>query len=547
MRRGKLIRAGLCLAAIGALLLGERALDRLWPYPALRLTGYGFSRELRARDGTLLRLVPNAAGERSIRLPGGEFSAHLRAALLAAEDRRFLSHSGVDPAALLRAAGTSLRAGRVVSGASTLTMQLARIVEPRPRTLCSKLLEMLRARQIERIFTKEEILTFYLNMAPLGGMLRGFEAGSLYWFGRRARDLTPAQAAALVAMLPAPSRRSPDGRAELLAAHRNRVLEAMAGRGALGREELARALAEPLDAAAHPWPFLAPHFCDFILARGAAGRTSLDLDLQRRVEKVVAAFPSEGVDGLGIVVLDRSDGAVAALLGSRGWRSQPLDATRCRRAAGSSLKPFLFALAFQAGAAGPESLLLDTPGRFGDYSPENFSRDYVGPILAGQALQRSRNLPAVRLLGSLGVESFRDLLRRLGLPAGSGPLHLDLALGTLAVSPRELARAWHILADRPEAAGLLPATREHVLAALAACSPGRGLAWKTGTSSGRRDAWCAGVTPEHILVVWLGNLDGRGAPGLVGGEGAARLFAALAGALDAGGERTARLTEMERP
>jgi penicillin-binding protein 1C len=344
-----------------------------------------------------------------------------------------------------------------------------------------------------------------------------------------------AEAATLTAMLPAPTRRAPDRSPALLLKWRNRVLDRMRAERMLTPAAHARAVAAPLGARRHGWPFLAPHHCDTVSRenRGRTVRTALNLAQQRQVERVVRAFGGAGVDGVAVVVVARASGAVQALVGSRDYRRIPLNAAGRPRAAGSTLKPFLYALAMEAGIIGPDSLLLDTRTAFRDgFTPLNFTRDFAGPIRAAEALVTSRNVPAVRLLERVGVDRFRDLLIRLGLPA-RGRFGLDAALGTLSVTPLGLARAYAALLRPGGEAGIDAHTRARLLEMLGRHSPApelvppEVLAWKTGTSSGRRDAWCAGITQDRVIVVWLGNLDGRGAPDLVGGRTAARLLAAV--------------------
>ncbi len=528
----------------------ERGLDLLCPFPVHLVRNPAASLRIEAADGTWLRVVPTGRGERALRVTVAEVSPHVVNALIAGEDRRFRCHTGVDFMAVVRAAVTNLMQGRVVSGASTLTQQVARLVEPRPRTWTSKVIEMFRARQLERILDKDEILEAYLNLAPFGGTLRGVESAALYWFGKHAVDLTPEEAAMLVAMLPAPTARAPHRAPICLTYFRNRVLDRMLREGALNPEDHARALAAPLGARQHAWPFLAPHPCDEVLKELPGGipgneihlvRTALDIGLQNRVEAVVRSHDDAGVDGVAVVVVQRNSGAVRAMVGSRDYRLHPLNAARCRRAAGSTLKPLLFALAMGIGAVGPDSLVLDAPVAYGDYRPANFTEDFAGPMRVADALVQSRNVPAVRLLAVVGVDRFRNLLHRLGVRT-PGRLHLDAALGTLAVSPLELARAYAALCrvretDRVRDVGIDADARKGIVKILGrhSLAPARvraaTLAWKTGTSSGRRDAWSVGITPNRVAVVWLGNLDGRGAPDLVGGRSAATLLAAVVAVL----------------
>ncbi len=533
-------RAAVAVVVVAAALAAERGLGALAPFPHARFDAFGASTVVEARDGTVLRVTTTPGGERILPVRLGDLSPHLVHALLAAEDRRFHEHAGIDVRAVARAVADTVCAGRVVSGASTLTMQLVRIAEPRDRSLGAKLVEVFRARQLERDLAKDEILARYLDLAPLGGTLRGFGAAAWTWCGKSVSDLAPHEAAALVAMLPAPTRRVPDrGGAELLAA-RNRVLDRMLAEGWLATGAHARAVAEPLGLARHPWPFRAAQACEVALAEsgqpGPRLRTDIDTALQVRVEEIAHGNASPA-DGVAIVVVDRGTGGVAALAGARDGRSLPVNAATCPRAVGSTLKPFLWALAMDAGAAGPDARLLDEPLAFADWRPENFARDATGPVHAGDALVESRNLPAVRLLRAVGADRFRDVLRGLGLPVPATAMHLDAVLGTVEVSPLALARAWRRFADEPEVAGLSAASSRHVLDVLATRSPGatvlgtRAVAWKTGTSSNRRDAWSVGVTERHVIVVWTGRLDGRPDAGLVGARATARILAEVVAGL----------------
>ncbi|MFH0947112.1 MAG: transglycosylase domain-containing protein [Planctomycetota bacterium] len=525
----RLLRASLLGLSLLALLLGaEQLLDRCCPFQGDAFARFGESSRVYAADGTLLRVTPTPLGERLLRVMGDEVSPHLVSALLAAEDERFRSHSGVDPGAVCRAAITNLIRGRVVSGASTLTMQLARIGEPRPRTMPSKIIETFRARQLERQFSKDELLTLYLNLAPFGGTLRGVDAASSYWFGKQPADLAPEEAAALIALLPAPSRRSPRRFPDQMLSHRNFVLDRMLDCRFLSESEHARARSAPLGMTPHPWPFLAPHACEVLLReeRGPVVYSNLDTSLQRSFESVLDSGEEIDTDAAALVALRRSDGALCALVGSRDYETVQLNTATCRRAAGSTLKPFLYDLALSTGVTGLRSPVEDTPTAFGEYRPKNFRDEYSGSISAGRALVESRNLPAVNLLERVGVDRFRERCRELGLPVSGRPWHLDSALGTMSVSPLELARAYVRFAGQSGSA-------RKILSALASGEPLPGLstdtpiAWKTGTSAGHRDAWCIAITEKHVLVAWLGNLDGEASPNLIGIHAAAPLVARL--------------------
>jgi penicillin-binding protein 1C len=546
MPRWRRLRRAACWLVAGWLLLlaGERALEQLWPYPLAALRALPVSTVVTAADGVWLQVTATPAGERVLPLRWRDCPPAAQLVILASEDERFFDHAGVDLRALARAALANAAAGRVVSGASTLTMQVVRMVEPRPRTLWSKCVEIVRARQLERCLDKETIASTWLTQAPMGGTLRGFEAAARHWFGRPFAQLQAHEVAALVAMAPAPSARAPHRRPELLRARRDALLARLAACGALAPADVAAAQARDLGMARHGWPWLAPHLCAAALASSpAASRppvlaTAASLGLQQRLEGIARDADAPGT-GLAIVVLRRRDGAMAALLGDRDPRA-PLDLSRRRRSAGSTLKPFLYALAHGMGGIGPQSLLDDLPRSYDDWRPANFDRRWLGRTRADDALATSSNLVAVRCLERVGADAFADLLQQLGLGTHDRMLHLDGALGTDAVSPLGLARAYWRFVDRPESVGLSPAAVEWTLAAMrrlplvAGQSRAGDVAWKSGTSSGRRDAWCVGVTGEAIAVVWLGNHDGRGLPELVGVRSANRLLAAVLAAV--GGE-----------
>jgi penicillin-binding protein 1C len=527
LRRGTrlLVRAAL---AVALLLVLERLLGVVAPPPLRAAERFGRSREALAADGTVLRVTPTASGERLLRVPLDRVSPHVVHALLASEDGRFFGHGGADLGALVRATAQRIVRGRVISGGSTLTMQLARTLEPRPRSVWAKLCELVRARQIEREWSKERILTEYLNLVPWGGTLRGVEAAARYWFGKHAAELLPAEAATLVAMLPGPSRRAPDQAGSPLHYWRDHVLERKRERGALSRAEFAAALQSPLRAVRHPWPDAGMQATQWFLDQDPADlvHTTLDVRLQEQLEALATGTATAG-DGLAVVVRERPHGHLRALVGARDGQDLPLSAAGRRRSTGSTLKPFLYALALDLGITGIDSILADEPMRFRDWEPTNFGGTWQGAVHARTALAESRNLPAVRLLQKVGADAFADLLRELGLRV-PGPLHLDAALGTLAASPLELALAYARFVDGRS--GLRDQSVAQVLEALRRLplrpeTPGPRPAWKTGTSHGRRDAWCCAVTERFVAVVWCGNLAGHGDADLVGARSAAPAMA----------------------
>jgi penicillin-binding protein 1C len=440
-------------------------------------------------------------------------------ALVATEDRGFWHHPGVNPFALARAIWQDLRAGRIVSGGSTLTMQAARLLEPRPRTLGAKLIEIVRALQLEAHFSKREILSIWLTLAPYGGNLEGVRAGSLAWFGVSPRLLDPAQAALLVAIPRRPEALRPDRHADRAFALRDRILGADGGalpthRAALPRHALQAVAALP------PAPRMA---------------TTLDLPLQAALERLAAerteTLPEHAA--LALQIADVEDGAILAVATGG---PVALDLTRAVRSPGSALKPFVYAIAFQDGLIGPETRLDDLPRRFGGYAPENYDRGFAGSVTAAEALRRSLNLPAVALMDRIGPLRFASLTNgagaKLRLPPGADP-SLPLALGGAGISLRDAIGLYAALAGDGSAPavhlGVDDATMRHAFlepraaAAIAGIltqpfpdGGPTGVAWKTGTSWGGRDAWAIGFDRAHVAGVWIGRPDGTPLPGTTG-------------------------------
>jgi penicillin-binding protein 1C len=552
-RRRILARAGgALLLALGA----AAALDRLFPPDLSRLRATGT--EILDREGRPLAVLPAPGGVWRLRTAAEDVPPALLAMLIAAEDRRFRWHPGVDPIALARAAVQWARAGgRVVSGGSTLTMQAARLLEPRPRrTLGAKLVEIARAVQLEARFSKREILGIWLTLAPQGGNLEGIRAGALAWFGRPAARLDPAEAALLVAIPRRPAATRPDRHPERARAARDSVLGHRAGPLAgLSAEDRALALAAPVPAWRRPMPRLAPHLARELAREPAEARiaTTLSAPLQRASE-AIAGMALEGLPdraSVAILVAELATREVRALVGGA-WgeegRAGMLDLTRAVRSPGSALKPFLYALAFESGVAAPHTLVSDLPLRFGGYAPENFDRGFAGRLTVAEALRLSLNLPAVALLDQLGPLRFAAALKAAGapprLPPGAAP-SLPLALGGAGTTLRELAALYAALGTGGVAAPLrlradapAEAPRRVVEARAAAAVAGvlvqpfpaggpRGVAWKTGTSWGGRDAWALGFDAAHVAGVWVGRPDGTPLPGATGRDLALPVLARL--------------------
>lgn len=529
------------------------------------------------RHGRILRLGPDAQGHRVILLPPGPLPTVVVQAFVAAEDKRFWQHPGVDCVAVGRALLSNLAHGRIVSGASTLTMQLWRQLDPGPRTYGRKLTEMARALRLEAALPKEEILRHFLNRVPLGGNLVGVETAARAYFGCTAAELTPAQAATLAALAKAPARLQPRKASAALLSRRQRVLQAMWALGYLTPQQMAVAHNEPLAlaAGAPSVPFAAPHFVHLVLASAPVpshGRvaTTLDLDLQTRAEAILTShrerLRKHGARQAALVVVDNRRGDVLALVGSLEYshREQGMvNGATARRSPGSALKPFLYALALDLGLT-PATLLPDVERRYripgGEFQPLNFDRTAHGPVSFREALGNSLNLAAVRLLTQLGPERFYATLEKLELisPAAPGPDYygLGLVVGNVEVSLLHLAQAYATLANgglfRPlrllmntpeppprrvfsaQAAYIIsdiladPVARGRVFGASQAMNPPFPLSLKTGTSSRYRDCWAVGFTRDHTLAVWVGNFDGRPTREASGALVAAPILADLA-------------------
>lgn len=509
------------LAASAATAAAFVLLDRAFPPDLSRLDHAGA--EILDRDGRTLAMAPAPGGVWRLRTAPDQVSPAFLDLLIRTEDRRFYRHYGVDPWAVLRAVGQYVRAGHVVSGGSTLTMQAARLLEPRPRTLRSKLIEAFRAIQLERRLTKPDILGIWLTLAPFGGNIEGVRAASQAWFGVRPAVLDAAQAALLVAIPRRPEALRPDRHPDRALALRDRLLADPAQ-------------AEPLPVHRLPMPAHALAALRPALAgQPDPVRTTMDLPLQVAMERLAADRlralpPHAAVAGL---VVDAASRDVRAILPGGSW----LDLTRAVRSPGSALKPFIYGLAFQDGLVTPGTKLDDLPRHFGGYAPENFDRSFAGQVTAAEALQRSLNLPAVGLLDRLGPVRFGAWLGAAGLRLRLPPeaaASLPLALGGAGVPLRGLARLYaglaaggdslplRVLADDPRGPALpllQPSAAALVAQALTRPFPDGGpdgIAWKTGTSWGGRDAWAMGFDKRMAAGIWVGRPDGTALPGATG-------------------------------
>ncbi|MDP6952508.1 MAG: penicillin-binding protein 1C [Alphaproteobacteria bacterium] len=565
MRFRWLIVVGLALAAPVMLLPW---LDARYPPDLSRLGDISFAVE--DREGRLLRLFSTADDTVRLATNIDDVDPLYLDMLVAFEDKRFWEHGGVDPLAVLRAAGQAVANGRIVSGASTLTMQCARLLEPRPRTLPSKVIEMFRAWQLERRFDKREILGMYLTLAPFGGRLEGVRAGSLAYFGEEPRRLSPGQAALLVALLQAPSRLRPDRHPDRAAAARAKVLRRVESRGVIAPATLRTTLVDALPALRSDTPFLAPHLARRLRSEtdGTVVRSTIDRPLQERLEALVGneATRFTAAESIAVLVVDTLDRSVLAYVGSSDFANEArrgqVDMVSAVRSPGSALKPLIYGIGFADRAIHPATLIRDAPTRFGSYQPRNFRRGYLGEVSAAEALRLSLNVPAVKVLDRIGPVPLAERLAGAGIPlrlphAGARP-SLAMALGGVGVTLEELVRLYAALAGDgvprplrftdaplpwPAAEPLIGRQARDWVARILAGVPrpqgfagSGGIAYKTGTSYGFRDAWAVGFDKRYTVGVWVGRADGTASPERTGLEAAApillRTFALLP---DAGG------------
>jgi penicillin-binding protein 1C len=522
-----------------------------------------FSTRVVDREGRLLRAY--AAGEGRWRLPVkvADVDPRFFDMLFAYEDKRFRAHHGVDPLALGRAAFQLVSSGRIRSGGSTLTMQVARLLEPRSgRTFAAKLRQIVRAIEIERALTKDEVLALYLDLAPYGGNIEGIRAASLAYFGKEPRRLSLAEAALLVALPQSPELRRPDRSAEAARSARNRVLDRLAASSRVPADEIALAEAEPVPSGRRAMPMLAPHAADRAIAEAAPGsevRVTIDAEIQKNLEalareRVRTLALTLGPDvSLAVLVVANATSQVEAHVGSPNYfderRAGQVDMTEALRSPGSTLKPFIYGLGFEDGFIHPETLIEDRPVRYGAYTPQNFDFTFQGTVTIRKALQFSLNVPALAVLDQVGPSRLAARLTQAGaalvLPEGEAP-GLAMGLGGVGIRLSDLvmlyagiARLGTVLplSERDTSAShkeegktlMAPVAAWYVSNVLIGTpppengAPGR-IAFKTGTSYGYRDAWSIGFDGKHTIGVWVGRPDGAPVPGLIGRVAAAPIL-----------------------
>lgn len=553
MRRGAIALACFILA-LGA---GALTLYRLGQGSDGSATAYAV--EVVARDGRLLRPFQTDDGLWRFPLTAGDVDPLFLRMLEAYEDHRFPTHPGVDPFALARASWQWLVNGRVVSGGSTLSMQVARLLDRtnEERSLAKKLREIARALRLEATLGKVRVRELYLSLAPYGGNLEGLRAASLSYFGKEPRRLSPGESALLVSLPQSPEARRPDRFPERARAARDRVLDRMLAAGVVTPEQHEAGRRETTPTARRPMPALAWHAAEEAQAQAPGQRVhvlTIDRAAQDGLERLVREqVRRQGAKLSGaLVAIDHRTGHVLARVGTvdplDAERQGAVDMTRAIRSPGSTLKPFIYALAYEAGLAHPETLVDDRPQRFGAYAPSNFDREFQGTIPAREALQLSLNIPAVALLEAVGprrmLARFEGAGVRAVLPRGEAP-GLAVGLGGLGLRLVDLAQLYAGLARLGETPALIERLDRSVPAsprplvdegpawavldslvgapAPEAAASGR-YAYKTGTSYGHRDAWAVGFDGARTVAVWVGRPDGSAVPGITGRTAAAPIL-----------------------
>ena len=542
------------LFGIGGLLLGFIAYVAL---PLQQHLSQDYSQVILANDSTFLRVFLNE-NEQWCLPPSlnAEIPENLKTAVLTYEDQYFAYHPGVNPYALIRALYLNMKNGQVVSGGSTITMQVARMIRDKERTLFQKLLEILLALKLEARYSKEEVLTQYLTHAPYGSNVRGYLAASYRFFNKNPTQLSWAEAATLAVLPNAPGLIFPTKNDRALKIKRDQLLRKLYSNKTIDQETYELSLIEPVPNFIYPFPLAAPHLTEFIHQTNQLNvvKTTIDPNIQYETDFFVkqhsARMQQMGIRNACALVVENSSGHVLSYVGSQDFndlnKSGKVDGIRSARSSGSILKPFLYALAIDEGLILPKTLIKDVPTYFNSFSPNNASEQFAGIIPANKALIYSLNIPAVRLLNAYGINKFYNNLKAAGISTlfrSPDEYGLPIILGGSEVTPWDVARLYRGMANggQFDQIAYLPqrnsqnnlqliskgATRLILEEMKELIRPGlefywkkygnqKPIAWKTGTSYGHKDAWAVGTTPDYTIVVWVGNFDGQSNKSLSG-------------------------------
>lgn len=556
---------------IGAVILAAPVLLFMWlaPFPSQAIREIQYSQMVLDKDGNVLRVFLGGNGRWMLPVRLDEINPALVQATIAIEDKRFWKHHGVDPLAVLRSAWLNFAHRKVLMGASTLSMQVIRLLEDRPRTFSNKVIEAIHAVWLDRVYSKKEILKLYFELAPYGGNIHGVKAASWRYFKKQPKDLTLSECALLAGVPQSPSRLRPDRHPERAKKRRAMVLKSMVANGYMLNAQFEMANHESVEAGHYSFPSSAPHFGVWAhkkFPQEPILRTSLDSFLQDMAVKILKDRLSElseyGVQNGAVVILENKSGKVRALVGSNDFfdkdHAGQVNGALSKRSPGSCLKPFTYALGFDLGLYTPRMVLADVPVQYQGYAPMNYTKKYHGPVTVRDALADSLNVPAVETLQKVGYQKLYALLKQSGITTLTKPpdeYGLSLTLGTAEVRLLELVNAYAALArlgtyqpvsildgsDVTKSERLISEGSAYLVADILEDSERLAssgfignrqnlprVAWKTGTSYGNHDAWTVAYNPEYTIGVWLGNFSGKPSKSLVGIEAAApvalRLF-----------------------
>ena len=541
----------------------------LAPFPSQAIKHIGYSQTVLDKDGNIIRVFLGSKDRWILPVEMDEINPNLIRATVAVEDKRFWDHHGVDPLAVLRSAWLNVTHQKILMGASTLSMQVIRLVEDRPRTFPNKVIEAIHDLWLENVYSKKQILKLYFELAPYGGNINGVKAASWRYFRKRPGDLTLAECALLAGIPQSPSRLRPDRHPERARKRREMVLKSMLANVYISQEQFNASGSEPVEVGRNSFPFEALHFGVWVHKAYPAEsvlKTSLDPIMQTAAEKVLKDRLSElstyGVQNGAVVILENKTGKIRALVGSNDFfdkeHSGQVNGALSRRSPGSCLKPFTYVIGFDLGLYTPRMILGDVPVQYQGYAPLDYSKKYKGPVTVREALANSLNVPAIEVLQKAGYQRLYMFLKKAGITTLTKPPEqygLSLTLGTAEVRLLELVNAYAVLArlgifqpytGLENAASvkqerLMSDGSAYLVADILEDSErlvSSGLvgnrqnlprvAWKTGTSYGNHDAWTVAYNPEYTIGVWLGNFSGKSSKSLVGIEAAApvalRLF-----------------------
>ena len=527
------------------------------------------------RKGQLLRVFTASDDIWRLHCRLDELSPLLIKMVLAYEDQWFYWHPGINPVSIFRAALANYRAGRIVCGGSTITMQIARMMDPKERTVISKVKEAFRVLQLELAYSKDELLEIYFNLAPYGGNIEGVASASYLYFGKPPKRLSIGEIALLAALPNSPTRLRPDQYHDVALKHRAKVLDRLFEMGTISEAQLEEALSEPVPDKRQPIPFHTPHLADYLKQRyPQKDRIYMNIDFEiqqtcnRLLQRHISDLKPKGISNGAIVVIENKTRAVLAMLGSSDFfdekNSGQVNGAMSPRSPGSTLKPFVYALALDQGLISPKSILEDVPIDYSGYMPVNYDDTYHGVVTAEEALRLSLNVPAINLTAALREKSIYSLLKQTDFSTLTQPRELyglPIILGACEVKLIELCNLYSCLANdgryapyrllknEPVTEGqeifskaaafiiteiLSEVTRPDMPACWEFSLNLPKVSWKTGTSYGHKDAWSIGYNPEYTIGVWIGNFSGEGVPALVGADAAAPLLFDIFNALSGG-------------